>query len=516
MPTLKDLRIPTLPQRDWWEPTVWQPIRESWLVRRINILLEEVDDAMSDQSTLIYQIVALVAALPASIQASVLNYLLDNDGKLRSDLLPPVSSPVNSVFGRTGNISSQTDDYSTDQVTEGSNLYFTAARVLASRLAGLNTSLTGAPVATDTVLQAIGRLTGRVNQLLADSGVSAGSYANANITVGADGRITAASNGGAVEGTSNNFQLITLPYSAKSGQRILISGGGTLTPPSAGQGATIDVVRLDGNTAAIALPSLKFRGMDNVSPSLRNAYQGVAALIYDSANSGWVGYPNSAWQVDPFSDQVALLTHFDGTNNSTVFTDTRGTALTAQGGMTLSTVQSRFGGSSAFFDGSNDAIGLPRAAFNIPNLTTWTVEFWVYPISGGPTDQIIFTNYNLPGGAQAGTVIVSNRGVRDGFSNSASVAAYPLPLNTWTHVAVVYTSTPATFRLFYNGIQQGGSITSLNAMSASSSTVFLGGSPGDNNYGNWWFRGYLDEIRITAAARYTSNFTPPSSAFPDF
>ena len=38
------------------------------------------------------------------------------------------SSPITSVFGRTGVITAQSGDYTTSQVTEGTNLYFTAAR----------------------------------------------------------------------------------------------------------------------------------------------------------------------------------------------------------------------------------------------------------------------------------------------------------------------------------------------------------------------------------------------------
>ena len=47
------------------------------------------------------------------------------------------SAPVSSVFGRTGSITAQSGDYTTSQVTEGSNLYFTNARADA-RIAAAN------------------------------------------------------------------------------------------------------------------------------------------------------------------------------------------------------------------------------------------------------------------------------------------------------------------------------------------------------------------------------------------
>ena len=57
---------------------------------------------------------------------------------------------------------------STADVPENSGfLYFTAARVLATVLAGLNTALTGTVVSTDTVLQAFGKIQKQINDNIA-------------------------------------------------------------------------------------------------------------------------------------------------------------------------------------------------------------------------------------------------------------------------------------------------------------------------------------------------------------
>lgn len=96
---------------------------------------------------------------------------------------------VSSVFGRTGAVVAQSGDYTTDQVTEGTNLYytsarfdnafglksttnlsegtnlyFTEARVLATLLTGY---ISGAGIvsATDTILQAIQKLNGNINAI---------------------------------------------------------------------------------------------------------------------------------------------------------------------------------------------------------------------------------------------------------------------------------------------------------------------------------------------------------------
>jgi hypothetical protein len=141
---------------------------------------------------------------------------------------------------------------SSDAVPEGSsNLYFTAARVLATVLSGLSTATASAVAATDTILVAIGKLqaqintkisgnqtitvsgdasgsgTTSINLTLASSGVTAGTYNS--VTVDAKGRVTAASNVSVATGhvpfytsagAANNINLTTdnkIPFYKSTG-----------------------------------------------------------------------------------------------------------------------------------------------------------------------------------------------------------------------------------------------------------------------------------------------------------
>lgn len=72
-------------------------------------------------------------------------------------------SGVSSVFGRTGAITAQSGDYSTDQVTEASNLYFTTTRVLSTLLSGLSFSTGESIVSTDTIIEAFGKIQSQIN-----------------------------------------------------------------------------------------------------------------------------------------------------------------------------------------------------------------------------------------------------------------------------------------------------------------------------------------------------------------
>lgn len=87
----------------------------------------------------------------------------DNNGlyNLVSTSSLGITSPVTSVFGRIGVIIAQAGDYTTAQVTEVTNLYFTAARVLGTALTGF-VSTTGTVTSSDTVLTALEKLAGNV------------------------------------------------------------------------------------------------------------------------------------------------------------------------------------------------------------------------------------------------------------------------------------------------------------------------------------------------------------------
>ena len=64
---------------------------------------------------------------------------------------------------------------------------------------------------------------------------------------------------------------------------------------------------------------------------------------------------------DPHYANVSLLLHGDGADNGTVFTDNSHSpkTVTAYGNAKTSTAQSKFGGSSIFFDGNGDYLVSP-------------------------------------------------------------------------------------------------------------------------------------------------------------
>jgi hypothetical protein len=81
---------------------------------------------------------------------------------------------------------------------------------------------------------------------------------------------------------------------------------------------------------------------------------------------------------------------------------------------------------------------------------------------------------------------------------------------TWTHFAVVRNGS--TITIYINGTA-GGTATNSSFSDDTTAPFEIGARAGN---GSIPFTGYIDDLRITKGyARYTSNFTPPTAAFPN-
>lgn len=216
---------------------------------------------------------------------------------------------------------------------------------------------------------------------------------------------------------------------------------------------------------------------------------------------------------DPHFASVSLLLDFDDTNGSTNFFDRSLSrhAITANGNAKISTTQSVFGGSSLALDGNGDFLGIDGSQFNLPG--DFTVEAWFSTQTNAL--QVIAAKWNFSGslawaltinnGAVGNvTFALANSGFFQGsFSGSPGVA-----LNTWHHVAVTRSGSLA--RIFLNGIQTGNTTTVTANLSANTGNFNVG-----QHENNFYFNGYIDDIRITkGVARYVTNFSPPQRSFP--
>ena len=231
---------------------------------------------------------------------------------------------------------------------------------------------------------------------------------------------------------------------------------------------------------------------------------------------------------DVYYPQTSLLMHFNGTNGSTTMTDSskNNASVTATNGAAISTVQSKFGGSSVLFDGTNDYLtSANNSAFDLSS-GDFTIEFWfntntLTPSGGGAAGYAnILGKQNWNGSSGAGWGVWQFNQTIVFFwptsaLNSISTGNVITAINTWYHIAVVRSGTATNnTKIYINGVQQAqGTSSSTNSTSA----LTIGGTNPTSGWDNTYYAaGYIDELRITKGiARYTSNFTPPTAQFLD-
>lgn len=279
---------------------------------------------------------------------------------------------------------------------------------------------------------------------------------------------------------------------------------------------------LTTNTWSIALEVSDLvvsSGGTDYSAQLSAIRSDIAALSTQIVNlgSGSGGETTTTTANDPFIDSVTLLMHFNGANNSTTFTDIKGHSISRNGNPVISTAQSKFDGSSGYFDGSS-SIYLPGSSatedFKFGS-SDFTIEFWFYPtfFPGGVVWGLMDTRtgpigqpFTLGGGDTGKPSFYPGYGGSNFYANKA------LKLNEWQHVA--YSRYEGIMRIFLNGIKY---YAARIDNDWSGQGDLLIGDIVDTSAGyNGQTNGYLDELRITKnVARYIGNFTPSTAPFPN-
>ncbi len=197
----------------------------------------------------------------------------------------------------------------------------------------------------------------------------------------------------------------------------------------------------------------------------------------------------------PGGGSTLLLLHGDTLSDSSNY----GRVIT-NSGVTVSSAQSKFGGKSLYFDGSSYLTVPQLLSGNSP----FTIEAWIYPIE--TKANTIWSHDGSNATAVTGGVLefyISNNVIYycSGFHIQPSTS---YALNTWHHVALV--GDGLSIKLFVNGKLNGTYSGAYNFCHA----VEMFGANSDA-LGSENFKGYMDEIRVSNVARWTSDFTPPTS-----
>ena len=179
------------------------------------------------------------------------------------------------------------------------------------------------------------------------------------------------------------------------------------------------------------------------------------------------------------------------------------------GGVSVSSAQGKLGESSLYFNGSS-AITISMEDIELDFNGDWTLEWWEYTTAAASMASAIFC---MPNGANgfvsysptSGNVRLFAGNGAWGFIAVSTIGTFIQ--GAWTHRAICKSGT--TVYAFENGdllttLQTSGSLTQTD-------TLYIGYRATTSNAG--YYTGYLDEIRVSNIARWTSSFTPPTERY---
>jgi len=246
-------------------------------------------------------------------------------------------------------------------------------------------------------------------------------------------------------------------------------------------------------TGAFTPPSGPLTQNSGTYPSLTNVVTGFTAanttLLLNLADSNY----NSA------TNGVQNNTFIDSSNYA--FPVTRNGTAT-QGSYTPYWPNGQW---SNYFAGSQSISAPASSSFQFAG--DFTIECWVFRTTTGDQTTYIQTNsttyFALNVNAGTGLNIYLN-------SATASIAATDrVPaLNVWNHVALVRSgSGSGNVKVYLNGVVS--ATTTTNTSTLGYNLVAYVGSIGTQSSGS--NVGYISNVRVVAAAVYTSNFTPPTA-----
>jgi len=214
-----------------------------------------------------------------------------------------------------------------------------------------------------------------------------------------------------------------------------------------------------------------------------------------------------------------LLLHSDGANNSETFIDETAKTVTAIGNARMDTSNTKFGSSSADFDGNNSCLSLADSSDWDFGSGNFSIDFWI-KVNSLASNQFIFGQAN-PGGNRGGTsfwLSISTDGAINFYPSNGSLPDYVLTTaakltvdSVFHHIAIVRSAD--VVYCYIDGLQDAAKLS----LPASYTLIdvpyqFAVGRMGE--YPVSCANCNIDEFRVSKGiARWTSNFTPPTAAY---
>jgi hypothetical protein len=254
---------------------------------------------------------SLTAASVSGTTTKTLTLTKQDGSTLTASWTDDNTDAVTSVFGRTGAVVATSGDYTTAQVTENTNLYFTNARAIASTLTGY-TSGAGTITSSDSILSAIQKLNGNIGALttgvssvngltgavtLTTSNIAEGTNlyytearVNANTNVAAN---TAARHNAVTIGTANGLslstQVLSLGLASTSTTGALSSTDWNTFNNKTSNTGTVTSVGLSSATSGVTIGSTPITTSGTITLAIATASGSQQGLL---SSTDWTTFNN--------------------------------------------------------------------------------------------------------------------------------------------------------------------------------------------------------------------------------
>ncbi len=258
-------------------------------------------------------------------------------------------------------------------------------------------------------------------------------------------------------------------------------------------------------------PMIGSDGFNNGSENSFPGYISNLRLVKGTAVYTASFTPNTA-PLSAITNTSLLL----NTVNAAIFDNAMMNDLETVGNAQISTSVKKYGTGSISLSASGNTL---RTQYNNPSLSigtgNFTIEGWVY-FSSTPSTNGVFQMSGTSGGFapnQTANLALATASsstwqiyAKNTFTTSSSTT---ITVGSWIHFALVRSGT--TTVLYINGT----ALITLTSDSTNYSTPYIGlGAIYDAT--SYPLGGYIDDLRITKGyARYTTTFTPPTSALSD-
>lgn len=316
----------------------------------------------------------------------------------------------------------------------------------------------------------------------------------------------------------------TTPSAARDVSNVVLSGGTV----AVSQWQYVELTRTSGswrifvNGTLTAGPTTSTTNFSDNSPAHVGGREGSTIFfgyISDAIVLKGSGGTTSTVPTAPLTAiaNTSLLLNY---TNAGIFDNSMMTDWETIGGAQISTSVRKYGSGAISMLATGDYCrGTQPSIVGDINGGDFTIEFWVYFTSVAANRALISKYGNTAENAGGlGYVLQFQQSIPSlrfvlgvgGGTDAVYDFAWSPAASTWYHVAVTRSGSSA--RAFVNGSQIGSTTTVSTSDVASPNATQIGKTHTVAQY----LLGYMDDIRVTrGVARYTTNFTPPTSQVQD-